>query len=62
MRRPPRKSAWRHLVWIIPLLVLDFYLFRWLALRQGGCTPTTETPTQPAQSAQSEEPLPPPPP
>jgi len=32
-----RKSPLRHLVWIIPLLVLDFFLFRWLALRQGGC-------------------------
>lgn len=32
-----RKSPLRHLAWIIPLLVLDFFIFRWLALRQGGC-------------------------
>lgn len=37
MRTRPRKSPLRHLVWILPLLVLDFLFFRWLALRQGGC-------------------------
>ena len=31
MRFPARKSPLRHLVWIIPLLALDFFLFRWLA-------------------------------
>ncbi len=40
MRSRKRKSPLRHLIWILPLLVLDFYLFRWLALRQGGCRPT----------------------
>lgn len=61
MRRPPRKSAWRHLAWILPLLVLDFFIFRWLALRQGGCAaPPGPPPT--TEHAQPAGPLPPPPP
>jgi hypothetical protein len=39
MSRRARKSPLRHLVWILPLLVLYLFLFRWLALRQGGCEP-----------------------
>ena len=59
MRFPARKSPLRHLVWIIPLLALDFFLFRWLALRQGGC----HLPATPAPVAQeAPEPPPPPPP
>lgn len=54
-----RKSPLRHLVWIIPLLVLDFFIFRWLALRQGGCQPTpTPLPIMTVADADS---LPPPP-
>ena len=60
MRHPARKSPLRHLVWILPLLALDFFIFRWLALRQGGCQlPAREL--RPAPPAQ-EEPAPPPPP
>lgn len=36
MSRRARQTPLRHLVWIVPLLVLDFFLFRWLALRQDG--------------------------
>jgi peptidoglycan LD-endopeptidase LytH len=59
MRKRARKSPLRHLVWIIPLLVLDFYLFRWLALRQGGCRPAPSP--LPVAEAPAAEPLPPPP-
>lgn len=63
MPRRTRKSLLRHLVWIIPLLVLDFYLFRWLALRQGGCRPAPPPPaTAAAVQAVPEAPPPPPPP
>lgn len=64
MRSSPRKSPLRHLVWIIPLLVLDFFIFRWLALRQGGCTRLVpETAPAPALVVVGEpEPPPPPPP
>ncbi len=59
MRSPPRKSPLRHLVWILPLLALDFFIFRWLALRQGGChLPEPE----PIAEEQIAEPPPPPPP
>lgn len=60
MRLPARKSPLRHLVWIVPLLALDFFLFRWLALRPGGCHRPVPEPL-PAPAAQ-EEPAPPPPP
>ena len=61
MPRRARKSPLRHLVWIVPLLALDFLLFRWLALRQGGCqAPTPEL--APAPPPAREEPAPPPPP
>ena len=60
MRFPARKSPLRHLVWIVPLLALDFFLFRWLALRPGGCQRPVSEP-RPAPMAQ-EEPAPPPPP
>lgn len=54
-----RKSPLRHLVWIVPLLALDFLFFRWLALRQGGC----ELPPAPAAAPAAPEapPAPPPP-
>lgn len=58
MRPRKRKSPLRHLVWIVPLLALDFLLFRWLALRQGGCHLPGPTPV--AQEAP--QPPPPPPP
>lgn len=59
MRVPARKSPLRHLVWIVPLLVLDFFLFRWLALRQGGCRlPALSEPV----ALEAPEPPPPPPP
>lgn len=38
MQYRARKSPLRHLIWIVPILVLDFFLFRWLALRHGGCS------------------------
>jgi peptidoglycan LD-endopeptidase LytH len=63
MRRPPRKSPLRHLVWIVPLLVLDFFFFRWLALRQGGChLPVQAPPPAAVEQAAIDEPPPPPPP
>ncbi len=58
MRKHARKSPLRHLVWIIPLLVLDFFIFRWLALRQGGCA-VAPTPL-PVPAEAEAEPLPPP--
>ena len=60
MRSRARKSILRHLVWIIPLLVLDFFLFRWLALRQGGCRPSISVPVSEAPAIEA-EPIPPPP-
>ena len=59
MPYPARKSPLRHLVWIVPLLALDFLFFRWLALRQGGC----ESPLAPAAAPAAPEvpPAPPPP-
>ena len=59
MPYPARKSPLRHLVWIVPLLALDFLFFRWLALRQGGC----ESPPAPAAAPAAPEvpPAPPPP-
>ena len=71
MRSRARKSPLRHLVWILPLLVLDFFLFRWLALRQGGCRPPpppppppppTHPPPPPPAPPPPPPPLPPPPP
>ncbi|HPC18663.1 MAG TPA: M23 family metallopeptidase [Kiritimatiellia bacterium] len=59
MSRRARKSPLRHLVWILPLLVLDFFLFRWLALRQGGCEPLR--PPAPESVAPAGPPPPPPP-
>nr|MBP9572109.1 hypothetical protein [Kiritimatiellia bacterium] len=41
-----RKSPLRHLLWIIPLVVLDFFIFRWLALRPGTFIPREETDPQ----------------
>jgi len=64
MRTPVRKSPLRHLVWILPLLALDFFLFRWLALRPGGCTMPSPAPPPMAEVevVLPEEPPPPPPP
>lgn len=59
MRVPARKSPLRHLVWIVPLLVLDFFFFRWLALRPGGCELPAPRPAAPGGTAAS--PAPPPP-
>ena len=59
MRYPARKSPLRHLVWIVPLLALDFLFFRWLALRQGGCELPLPQPAAP--TAPAEPPAPPPP-
>lgn len=54
-----RKSPLRHLAWIIPLLVLDFFIFRWLALRQGGCQlAPTPLPVMTAPGADSLPPAP----
>lgn len=62
MPRRARKSPLRHLVWILPLLVLDFFLFRWLALRPGGCQdPHPGCRPAPVAPALPEEPPPPPP-
>lgn len=62
MRYPARKSPLRHLVWILPLLVLDFFLFRGLALRRGGCQlPVQEASPVTAESIAPEPPPPPPP-
>jgi murein DD-endopeptidase MepM/ murein hydrolase activator NlpD len=60
MRTRARKSPLRHLVWIVPLLALDFFIFRWLALRQGGCH--LPVPAEPAPVAAESAGLPPPPP
>ena len=59
MPYPARKSLLRHLVWIVPLLALDFLFFRWLALRQGGCELPPALPAAPA--APEAPPAPPPP-
>ena len=59
MRVPARKSPLRHLVWIVPLLALDFFLFRWLALRQGGCR--LPAAAEPVAVEAPEPPRPPPP-
>ena len=59
MLRRARKPLLRHLVWILPLLALDFFLFRWLALRPGGCHLPAPQPA--SQEMPSEPPLPPPP-
>lgn len=59
MRVPARKSPLRHLVWIVPLLALDFFLFRWLALRPGGCR--LPAATEPVAVEAPEPPRPPPP-
>jgi len=56
---PARKSPLRHLVWIVPLLALDFFLFRWLALRQGGCR--LPAAPEPVAAEAPEPPRPPPP-
>jgi len=65
MRSSPRKSPLRHVVWILPLLVLDFFIFRWLALQSGGgavSIPTAAPPPPEAAIVLPEEPPPPPPP
>ncbi len=59
MRTRTRKSPLRHLVWIIPLLVLDFFIFRWLALRPGGCHLPVVPPPPVVQEASEPEPPPP---
>lgn len=61
MRYPARKSPLRHLVWIIPLLALDFFIFRWLALRQGGCHVPAPAPVVEEQPVPETPPAPPPP-
>ena len=71
MRRPA-KSPWRHLVWIVPLLVVDFFLFRTLSAGcgRGGVSedgaPPSPVATRTAGTAASPdappEPPPPPPP
>lgn len=60
MRTCARKSPLRHLVWILPLLALDFFIFRWLALRQGGGHVPIPEPVPVA--VEPTEPPPPPPP
>ncbi len=60
MRVPARKSPLRHLVWVLPLLALDFFFFRWLASRPGGCHLPESEPVAIEQAP--EEPPPPPPP
>jgi len=60
MRSPARKSPLRHLVWVLPLLALDFFIFRWLASRPSGCH--LPEPESVAIEQVPEEPPPPPPP
>ena len=62
MRFRARKSPLRHLIWIVPILVLDFFLFRWLALRQGGCAfaPPSTVPESPVVLTQDPPTSPPP--
>ena len=60
MRVSARKSPLRHLVWVLPLLALDFFFFRWLASRPGGCHLPEPVPV--AMEQVPEEPPPPPPP
>ena len=64
MRRPKRKSPLRHLVWIIPLLALDFCIFRWFAIQRNGGRLLTDQPPIPLVESEvfPEEPPPPPPP
>ena len=62
MPRRVRKSPLRHLVWIIPLLVLDFCIFRWLALRPGGCQAVPAAAPSAAEESPVPGELPPPPP
>ncbi len=64
MSRRTRKSPLRHWVWILPLLALDFFFFRSVALRRGGCrAPGREAPpVAVAESPALPEPPPPPPP
>jgi len=64
MHPPLRKSPLRHLVWILPLLALDFLIFRWLALRSGECVspPSAAPPGPEVVIVLPEEPPPPPPP
>ena len=53
-RKPQTKSPWRHLVWILPLLVVDFFLSRSLsagcarsgAPDKGGDAPAVAAPVQ----------------
>ena len=60
---------WVHLVWIVPLLVFDFFFFRWLAGVRGGTPQVAQQGTRPVVVAPQlpgggdvGEPLPPPPP
>lgn len=70
MPRKSPKSPWRHLAWILPLLALDFFLFRGLAAGRGGCARhpdaaddgTTTTALAAAKASADAEPPPPPPP
>lgn len=75
-RMPKKRGAsaqgvfWVHLVWIVPLLVFDFFFFRWLAGPKGGSadvgggTPVVAAaPGTPGVAEVTEaEPPPPPPP
>jgi peptidoglycan LD-endopeptidase LytH len=56
-----RKSPLRHLAWILPLLALDFFVFRWLALRHAAHSGYEPTPLPSAASAVPAAPKPPPP-
>lgn len=56
MPYPARKSPLRHLVWIVPLLALEFFFVRWLAIRPAR----RESP--PPEMATVPPPPPPPPP
>ena len=57
-----RKSPLRHLLWIIPLVVLDFFIFRWLALRPSGCQMPSAPPPPAVEDVTPPPPPPPPPP
>lgn len=72
-RKPQTKSPWRHLVWILPLLVVDFFLSRSLsagcarsgAPDKGSDAPAVAAPARPGGAAEAPaapEPPPPPPP
>ncbi len=59
-------AFWVHLLWIVPLLVFDYFFFRWLAQPSGGgaaaAAPAAAVAEVPGAAAPAEAEAPPPPP